>query len=258
MPLDPAIFATGSCVAFAPTHGDRHLTIFLDAGHGGIDPGATGVTESGQPVHEATETLPVELDAMSLLRAKGYRVVVSRTRASTVVRLKTGDLSAGVFTVQEEHHDVGARDVCANMARANLLLGIYFDAASSPGSAGSITAYDAARPFAPASHRLALLVQRDVLTELNRRGYGIPDDGVQRDALLGGVPLSAAADAYDHLLLLGPAKPGFFSTPSEMPGALTEPLFVTDPFEASLLTEPAVQHLIAEGLAAAVEQYFRT
>jgi len=254
--LDPALFASGSCVAYPPTSGNRHLTVFLDAGHGGLDPGATGVTDSGQPVHEANETLPVELDAMALLRAHGYRVVVSRTRASTVARLEPGDASNGVFTIEGEHHDVAARDLCANLARANILLGIYFDAAASPQSAGSITAYDAVRPFAQASRRLARLLQRDVLAELNARGFGIPDDGVQTDAQLGGIALTAAADAYDHLLLLGPAKTGYFSTPSKMPGALIEPLFITDPFEATLLVKPAVQRLIAEGIAATAEQYF--
>jgi N-acetylmuramoyl-L-alanine amidase len=254
--LDSALFAPGSCVAYPPTDGDRHLTVFLDAGHGGLDPGATGVTDSGQPLNEANETLPVELDAMALLRAHGYRVVVSRTRASTVARLEPGDASKGVFTVEGEHHDVAARDLCANLARANVLIGIYFDAAASRQSAGSITAYDAVRPFARASHRLARLLQRDVLAELNARGFGIPDDGVQTDTLLGGTPLTSAADAYDHLLLLGPAKSGYFSTPSEMPGALIEPLFITDPFEATLVVRPAVQRLIAEGIAASAEQYF--
>jgi N-acetylmuramoyl-L-alanine amidase len=230
--------------------------VFLDAGHGGLDPGATGVTDSGRLVHEANATLPVALDAMALLRADGYRVVVSRTRASTVARLEPGDVSDGVFTAEGEHHDVAARDVCANIAGANILIGIYFDAAASSQSAGSITAYDAVRPFAQASHRLARLVQRDVLGKLNAHGLGIPNDGVQTDALLGGVPLTSAADAYDHLLLLGPAKAGYFSTPSKMPGALIEPLFITDPFEATLLVKPGVQHLIAQGIATAAEQYF--
>ena len=35
--LDPALFSPGACVAFPPTHGNRHVTVFLDAGHGGID-----------------------------------------------------------------------------------------------------------------------------------------------------------------------------------------------------------------------------
>jgi N-acetylmuramoyl-L-alanine amidase len=254
--VDPTLFAAGSCVAFAPTRGDRHLTVFLDAGHGGIDPGALGTTETGRVVDEARETLPVELDTMALLRSAGYRVVVSRTRASTVVRLRPGDIARGVLTIAGDHRDLTARDVCADLAHASVLVGIYFDAAASRRSAGSITAYDAVRPFHAASHRLAVLVQRNVLKRLNRRGYGIPDDGVQTDVRLGGVPLNAAAAAYDHLLLLGPAKAGYFSTPSTMPGALIEPLFITDPFEGTLAAEPGVQALIAHGLAAAVEQYF--
>jgi len=67
--LDPGLFAEGSCVAFAPTSGDRHQTVFLGAGHGGLNPGAVGLTTSGQPIYEADQTLPVELDTMGLLRA---------------------------------------------------------------------------------------------------------------------------------------------------------------------------------------------
>ena len=37
--IDSKYFEPGSCVEFDPTSGDRHLTVFLDAGHGGIDPG---------------------------------------------------------------------------------------------------------------------------------------------------------------------------------------------------------------------------
>jgi N-acetylmuramoyl-L-alanine amidase len=52
--VDPAIFEPGSCRTFGPTAGDRHESVFLDAGHGSIDPGSVGVTESGQTVYEAT------------------------------------------------------------------------------------------------------------------------------------------------------------------------------------------------------------
>ena len=54
--LDPSVFATGACQAYPPTSGDRHMTVFLDAGHGGLDPGALGMTESGQSVTEASLT----------------------------------------------------------------------------------------------------------------------------------------------------------------------------------------------------------
>jgi N-acetylmuramoyl-L-alanine amidase len=229
--------------------------VFLDAGHGGVDPGAVGVTQSGATVHEADLTLPVVLDTMSLLRAQGFRVVLSRTTGGSVARLTAADLANGELTVQGSHDDVAARDRCANLARATILVGVYFDAGTSSGNAGSITAYDGARPFAAANLRLATLVQTEVLAALNAHGWAIPDDGVVSDVSLGGPPLSATAAAYGHLLLLGPALPGWFDTPSQMPGALIEPLFVTDPFEASIAASPAGQEAIAAGLDQAVGQY---
>jgi hypothetical protein len=71
-----------------------------------------------------------------------------------------------------------------------------------------------------------------------------------------GSTLSAAGASYGHLLLLGPADPGYFTTPSQMPGALIEPLFITDPFEASAADSARGQRLIADGIARAAVQYF--
>jgi N-acetylmuramoyl-L-alanine amidase len=253
--LDPSYFATGACMAYAPTHGDRRETVFLDAGHGGIDPGAVGETEGGQTITEAVENLPIEIDTMARLRAQGYRVVVSRTGPTTVVRLGPGDTSGGALTVQGSHDDVAARDVCANLARADILIGIYLDAGASASNAGCVTGYDAVRPFAAENLKLATLLQRDVLAGMNAEGWAIPDEGVQPDTALGS-SITEASAAYGHLLELGPAEAGYFSTPSEMPGALIEPLFLTDPFEGSIAASAKGQQVIAAGLAEAVDQYF--
>jgi N-acetylmuramoyl-L-alanine amidase len=59
-------------------------------------------------------------------------------------------------------------------------------------------------------------------------------------------------------LLLGSAASGFFATPSQMPGAVIEPLYLTDPYEGSIADSPRGQQVIAEGIAAAVEQYLTT
>ena len=139
----------------------------------------------GRTITEATETLPVELEAMRLLRAEGYQVAVSRTSAHTVLRLGPSDVSGGVLTLTGAHDDVAARDECANDAGAQVLVGIYYDAGSSSANAGSLTAYDAARPFAAANRRLATLVQHEVVAAMNARGWDIPDDGVQADGSLG-------------------------------------------------------------------------
>ena len=254
--IDARYFEPGSCVEFAPTSGDRHLTVFLDAGHGGIDPGGVGETESGATIYEEDETLPVELDTAKLLEGKGFTVVVSRTDNQLVGRPQSGDVSDGILTVQGDHDDVATRDVCANDAKANLLPGIYFDPGGSPSNAGCVTGYDTARPFAAQNLQFATLVQNDVLNAMNAQGLNIPNLGVTNDTQLGGPPLSTAAANYSHLLLLGPGVPGWFTTPSEMPGALIEPLFVTDPFEGSIANSSSGQQVIAGGLAQAVEQYF--
>jgi N-acetylmuramoyl-L-alanine amidase len=261
-PLDPALFAAGSCVAYPPTSGNRHLTVFLDAGHGGLDPGGLGSTLSGATIYESDATLPVELDAMSLLRAQGFRVVVSRTTDSTVLRLGPEDQSGGLLTLLGAHDDVAARAVCANDAKASALVGIYYDTGESSQNAGSIAAYDDDRPFSSASLTLATLVQNDVLTLMNAQGWAIPNDGVQTDEDLGSVSgdpdsggLAAEAESYDHLMLIGPAMLGYFSTPSQMPGMVIEPLYITDPFEGSLAASPGAQMVIAQGIATAVEQF---
>ncbi len=253
-PIDASAFQPGACLAYPPTAGNRHLTVFLDAGHGGIDPGAVGTIESGQTIEEADLTLPVELDEVTILRGEGFRVVVSRTVDRAVARLGPGDVADGVLTVQGSHNDVAARDVCANDAHAQVLVGIYFDSGA-PDNAGSVTGYDAVRPFAADNLRLAQLVQGDVLSALNAHGWGIPDGGVAPDSDLGSAT-SSQSIAYGHLLLLGPAEPGYFTSPSQMPGALIEPLFITDPFEGGVAASSLGQNVIAVGLADAIEQYF--
>lgn len=252
--IDPSAFSPGACRSFPPTSGDRHRTVFLDAGHGGVDPGGVGTTESGRTVEEAAVNLPVEMDTMAILRRDGFRVVVSRTQQSSVARLGPDDISGGRLTLTGVHDDVAARDVCANEAGADVLVGIYMDAGSSPSNAGAITGYDAVRPFAAANLRLANLLQQDVLAAMNARGWEIPNGGVVPDTGLGSATSSAAV-SYGHLMLLGPAESGYFDTPSQMPGALIEPLFLTDAFEGSLAASGTGQQVIAGGLAQAIDQY---
>jgi N-acetylmuramoyl-L-alanine amidase len=262
--LDPAAFSPGACMSYPPTSGDRNETVFLDAGHGGIDPGGVGSTGDSHPLYESTVNLPIELSTMRLLRADGFRVVLSRTRDTSVVRLRRGDVSDGVLSLQGAHDDVAARDVCANLAKADVLVGIYMDTGGSPLNGGGVTAYDTDRSFSRANLRLAGLLQRDVLTAMNAQGWDIPDEGVVPDDSVGsyvGSPtspgLGAEAASYDHLLLLGPAMSGFFSTPSKMPGAVIEPLYITDPFEAAIAASRHGQQVIARGIARAVEQFLR-
>ena len=90
---------------------------------------------------------------------------------------------------------------------------------------------------------------------MNAQGWNVPDQGVLSDTGLGSTLTSSSA-AYGHLALLGPAEAGYLSTPSEMPGALIEPLYLTDPAEVSIAASAPGQQVIALAIAKAVGQYF--
>lgn len=253
-PVSPSRFEPGSCVLFTPTAGNRHERVFIDAGHGGIDPGGTGRTVSGKAVSEAPLNVLVARDAAALLRRRGFSVVLSRTGPNPVARPRPGDFSGGLYTVLGERRELVARNLCADLSHANVVLGIDEDAAASPAAAGSVTLYDADRPYHAANLRLATLVQADVLASLRAAGHAVPNLGVHNDVGYGDLA-SAGAQAYGHLTLLGPPKRGYLATPTRVPAALVEPLFLTNPPEASLADSAAGQEAIARGLADAATQF---
>jgi N-acetylmuramoyl-L-alanine amidase len=253
---DRALFAPGACVSMAPTRGDRHQTVFLDAGHGGPDPGASGTTTDGRSVDERALTLPVVLDAAASLRAAGYRVVVSRAVDTSVARLVPADLDpTGSLSLQGEHDDTEARVTCANLSGAAVLMSVHFNAFSDPTARGLLTTYDDSRPFTAANQQFAQLVDADVLSALHQAGWDVPDRGVLPDTTVGAPALSVEAHEYGHLLLLGPAAAGWLAHPTSMPGALVEPLFLTDPPEASVAADPVGQRAIAAGIVSAIESF---
>ena len=240
----------GACMSFAPLGAAAaDKTVYIDPGHGGLDPGVVG-SVSGKPLLEKDVALAVATRLASLLREDGYRVVMSRVADSSVGRSATADVVAGALTASAVHQDLLARAACANAARASVLLSIHFNAFDDPSIGGTETIYDAARPFAAASKKLAGDVQAAVVSAL-----GSDDRGVWTDDQLGAPVLTPSGSSYGHLIELGPASAGYVDSPSKMPGALVEPLFLTNPDEARYAALAAGQDRIAAALRAGVESY---
>jgi N-acetylmuramoyl-L-alanine amidase len=238
--------------------GPAHATVFVDPGHGGVDPGASGTTTDGVTVEEKTLTLATGLDLLVLLRAAGYRVIRARIDDTLLLRPQPGDLAHGTLTITGVHHDLLARVACANAAHATVLVSIHFNAFVNPTVNGAETLYDSARPFRAANLRLALLVQHAVVAQLRAQGWAVPDREVLDDTLAGTPAHSPIDAAYGHLVVLGPAAPGYLDQPSAMPGVVCEPLFVTHPAEADVAASVQGQQAIAQGLTDAITAYFQT
>lgn len=251
----PGEFPQGACVVFAPLTGNRHSTIFLDAGHGGLDSGALGSTAAGQSVQEKNLTLPVVLDAAGLLRADGYRVVVSRNQDIPVAALGAEDLMQDAMTVDGIHTDHLARTRCADVTGAAVLISVHFNAFGVARIGGTTTVYDPSRPFSAQNKKLASRLQQDVRGALAAHGWQVDDRGVIPDTEAGGPAHDQRGDNYGHLMVLGPPSPGYQDVPSMMPGALVEPLFITNPAEASIAASLEGQQAIAKGIVAATEWF---
>jgi N-acetylmuramoyl-L-alanine amidase len=167
-----------------------------------------------------------------------------------VALLTDADSVTGALTVSAVHRDLVSRITCANASSASVLMSIHFDAFDDPAVGGAETFYDAARPFSDSSRQLASDLQSALVAEL-----GVTDRGVFTDDELGAPTLTTSGSRYNHLIELGPAATGWVEEPSAMPGALVEPLFLTNSNEARLAADSAGQQRIAEALRSGVEKY---
>jgi N-acetylmuramoyl-L-alanine amidase len=239
----------GACVSFPSSDGRSSKTVFIDPGHGGLDPGVVG-TVGGHQVLEKDVALGVGTRLAALLRDGGYRVVMSRTRDTSVTTLGPNDTVTGALTGSAEHRDLVTRAACANAAGASVLVSIHFDAFDDPAVGGTETFYDAERPFAAENKRLAADLQSALVA-----GLGTSDRGAWTDDQLVAPTLTASGSLYGHLIELGPAATGWVDNPSQMPGALVEPLFLTNASEAKLASTASGQQKVAAALKSGLEKY---
>jgi N-acetylmuramoyl-L-alanine amidase len=240
---------SAACMSY-PAASGRSKTVFIDAGHGGIDPGVVG-SAGGRQLLEKDATLAVATRLSALLHADGYRVVMARTQDTAVTKVSGADSVLGSLTASAEHRDLLTRAACANAAGASVLISIHFDAFSDPSVGGTETFYDTARPFAADNKRLAADLQSALVA-----GLGTSDRGIWTDDQLAAPALTSSGNGYGHLIELGPAAQGWVDSPSQMPGALVEPLFLTNPAEARVAADPEGQQRMAKALEAGLQKYF--
>ena len=245
--LDARSFAPGGCIAF-PSGPASRGTVLVDAGHGGPDPGSLGTTLDGRTVAEKDLTLPVALAVASRLRTAGFTAVLSRSTDELGSTTEADDLQNGSLTTAASQKDLGGRVRCANIARADALVSVHFNSFDDPSVRGSETLYDVDRPLAPRSRALAQSLQTNIRAGLGALGEPSPDRGVIDDS-------SGGETGGGDLVLLGPGAPGSKDEPSAMPGALVEPLFLTNPGDLTAVATPRGVDILAGAISSGVEDY---
>lgn len=246
-PLPPgAAPAAGAAPTPAPGR-----TVFLDAGHGGRDPGwgASYLLPNMPPEKELD--LDLAKRTAAYLERDGFQVVLSRTTDTDVNEPERDVNGDGVLDIIDE---LQARVDMANASGAAVLLSLHFNGMPGTALGGASTWYNDRRTFRSDNLRLAKLVQQAQLQALDSLGYTARDWGALPDDTFETPRQSKIDTGYRHNTLIGPAWQGR-PRPSQMPGAIAEPLFLTNRREAELAANPQVRDALARAYAGAIRAF---
>ncbi len=223
-----------------------HHIVALDPGHGGRETGGAHVNKQGKvDLYEKTANLAVARLLAANLRDAGYIVVMTRN-ADTGVNVPTTDRNGnGVIDTDD---DLQARVDIANAAHADILLSLHHDSRTyAPATDMSTVYYCPACAQAAPSYLLARSVSLALSQTFALHGWQIPTRGVIPDSTLG--------KPSGHLYLLGPHN-WRIKRPSTMPGALAEPLFLTNDYAYQLETAPGGYQVLADAYYLGITNYF--
>jgi N-acetylmuramoyl-L-alanine amidase len=217
--------------------------VFVDPGHGGKEIGASYAFDDGTRLIEKDLNLKVATKLIALLKDAGIGVATSRTTDAQVNT--TRDLNND--TKINLTDDLQARVDGANAVKADILVSVHFNGIDDPTKKGTQTFYSEGRPFSSKSQDLATLVQASLMRNIGAAGYQTTDRGATTDSKILG--------QGSHYYLLGPESPTI-RRPSEMPGMIGEPLFVTSADDAGALRQEKVLDAVARGYFEGIKAYF--
>ncbi len=222
--------------------------IVIDPGHGGIDWGAFHTNADNKiDMKEKEVTLQLSFKTAEILRADGFKVILTRTQ-DELANNPARDLNQNGKVDQDD--DQLARILIANENKADLFFSIHLNSSELKNKVGGMeTWYTAERPFGDQNKRFAQLVDQHTAAAMKAIGFETINRGARPDTEMPG-------PADEHIFVLGPPSRNH-SEATMMPGVLTEALFVTNDNEVNVLRDPKNINLIANAYAKAVEEYFK-
>lgn len=223
---------------------DRNKVIVIDPGHGGKDSGAIGYRH----YYEKNVVLDIAKKAADILKKRGYKVYMTRDR-DIFIKLKArtafaNDKDADLFI------SVHANAVRSSQARKAYGIETYFLSPSRSTRATHVAELENSADLSDmnsygkstflkfmtntnriASNKLAIDLQKGILSNLRNKYKGVSDAGVREGPFW---------------VLVG----------AQMPAVLIEVGFITNPTEANRLMNEKYKEHMAYGIADGVDRYF--
>lgn len=211
------------------------ITVLVDPGHGGALDGA--VARDG--TREADLNLDIGLRLARMLEGVGVNVVLTRDSDREVNDLPLDHTGDGVI---DETDELAARPDLANAARADLFIAVHNNTAVNRATGGPSTYYYDQRTFGERSLRLARLIQARMVA------------GLETLAVEGWRPYDHGALIYPYYVLRDYDPPRLVR-PTQMPGVLSEGMFLSHPREIRLLKQRRVRQIMANAYYEAIADY---
>lgn len=217
----------------APVAAAAGRVVCLDPGHGGIDLGNVRVENGQITLQEKDFTLSNALEIQRRLQEKGVVVVLTRSTDSEANPNNLDVNGDGEVASPDgpanssELDDLQARITICNDAGADLLVSIHYNGAENTALEGYEVWYSGNREFSDASASFATTIHEELGTQFAAAGFDMFDKGIGIE---------------DHAVT-GPAREGKL-TPSAMPGAVVEGLFLSNDGNAAIVQTPEGQNAI--------------
>ena len=242
---------------------DAEHVVCVDAGHGGWDTGRVRESDSRAPaILEKEINLGMAWMLKERLEAEGIGVVMTRP-SGLAVNTFNEDVNGDGETWQDseqagDRDELQARINICNNANADILVSVHLNGFDNPSVRGYEVLYTRApyREFGDFSGDLATYIYREIGDAYEEAGFDTQPRGVVPDD-----ELEVEMHAYGserHLVMTGPAvqNADYTIEPSQMPGVIIEPVFITNDDDAAFIAVPENQRLLVNAYAQGIMTYF--